>query len=71
MAVKTVDSNHARIHWRDVLDTAALGQDLVIEHYGKPTAAVIPYADFVAIQATLAALRRARLAEDAGANEDN
>jgi PHD/YefM family antitoxin component YafN of YafNO toxin-antitoxin module len=37
----------------------------VIERYGEPTAALIPYEDFVAIQEILADLRAARRAEAA------
>lgn len=62
MTVRTVDSNRARIHWRDVLDTARAGLDSVIEHYGRPTAAVIPYADYEALQEELDDLRAGRRA---------
>lgn len=62
MTVRTVDSNRARIHWRDVLDTARAGLDSVIEHYGRPTAAVIPYSDYEALQEELDDLRASRRA---------
>lgn len=62
MTVQVVDSNRARIHWRNVIDTARAGLDSVIEHYGRPTAAVIPYADFLALQEDLDDLRAARRA---------
>jgi prevent-host-death family protein len=65
MTVNVVDSNRARLHWRDVLDAARAGSDTVIEHYNKPTAAVIPYADFVALQEALEDLRAARRAQAA------
>jgi prevent-host-death family protein len=60
MTVRTVDSNRARIHWREVLDAARAGEDSVIEHYGKPTAVVLPYADWEALQEALDDLRAAR-----------
>lgn len=63
MTVRVVDSNRARIHWREVLDAAQAGVDSVIEHDGKPTAVVLPYADWQALQAALDDLRAARRAQ--------
>lgn len=65
MAVQVVDSNRARIHWREILDAARGGSDSIIEHYGKPTAVVIPYADWEALQEALDDLRAARRAQAA------
>jgi len=65
MTVRTVDSNRARIHWREVLDAARAGDDSVIEHYGKPTAVVMPFADWEALQEELDDLRAARRAQAA------
>lgn len=63
MTVRVVDSNRARIHWREVLDAARAGVDSVIEHYGKPTAVVLPYVDWQALQEELDDLRAARRAQ--------
>jgi prevent-host-death family protein len=63
MTVRVVDSNRARIHWREVLDTARAGVDSVIEYHGKPTAVVLPYADWQALQEALDDLRAARRAQ--------
>ena len=49
MTVGIIDSNRARIRWREVLDAARAGEDSVIEHYGKPTAVVLPFADWEAL----------------------
>ena len=62
MTLQVVDSNRARIHWRNVLDTARAGTDSVIEHYGTRTAAVIPWVDYEALQDELDDLRAARRA---------
>ena len=62
MTLQVVDSNRARIHWRNVLDTARAGTDSVIEHYGTRTAAVIPWVDYEALQEELDDLRAARRA---------
>ena len=63
MPVKVMDSNDARTKWREVLDTARAGKDTVIERYGEPTAAVIPIADFEALQEQLDDLRAGRRAQ--------
>ena len=62
MTVQILDSGAARARWRDIMDSARAGQDTVIEHYNRPTAAVIPYADFLALQEELEDLRAARRA---------
>lgn len=63
MTVRTIDSNRARALWREILDAAQAGeQDLIVERYGKPVAALIAYEDFVALQDELDDLRAARLA---------
>ena len=60
MTVRVADSSWALIHWRMILDAARAGNDTVIEHYGKPTAVVVPYADWEALQEDLEDLRAAR-----------
>lgn len=59
----TLKSNDARIKWRAILDTARGGGDTVIVHYDTPTAVVIPYADFLALQDEFDDLRAARRAQ--------
>ena len=63
MAVKVYSSDQARAKWRDLLDTAVTGQDIIIERYGKPTVAVIAYEDFVEFNEILQDLRDAREAQ--------
>jgi prevent-host-death family protein len=63
MAMQILDSNRARAKWRDILDKAHAGTgEVVIERYGQPVAAVISYADYVALQDELDDLRAARRA---------
>jgi prevent-host-death family protein len=63
MTVKVYSSDQARAKWRDVLDTAVAGQDIIIERYGKPTVAVIAYEDFAEFNEILQDLRDAREAQ--------
>lgn len=50
MAVKTLDSNQARNHWREMLDTVlASNADVVITRYSQPVAAVVSYEDYLAV----------------------
>lgn len=62
MTVMTLDSRNARTKWRDIMDTAQTGGETVIERYGRPTAAVIPYSDYEALQEELDDLRASRRA---------
>ena len=63
MTVRVVESNRARALWREILDRAQAGtEDVVVERYGKPVAAVIAYEDFVALQDEIDDLRAARRA---------
>jgi prevent-host-death family protein len=59
----TLPSDKARANWRDVLDSAGRGEDIVVERYGKPTVAIIAYDDYLAIQDELAEMRDAREAQ--------
>ena len=61
MPVMTWDSNDARIKWRQLLDQTGEA-DAIITRYGKPTAAVIDYEDYLALQEELDDLRAARRA---------
>jgi prevent-host-death family protein len=65
MVGEVLDSNRARTVWRELLDRARAGMDTVIERYGKPTAALIPYEDYEALQEELEDLRAGRRAEAA------
>lgn len=65
MATKTLSSDQARTHWRDLLDSAMAGHPIVIERHGKPAVAVIAYEDFIELQDALDDLRDSRLAESA------
>jgi len=65
MASKILNSDDARTRWRDILDAAGAGQDVVIARYGKPMAAVIPIADYEALLEELDDLRAGRRAQAA------
>lgn len=63
MVPKIVNTNVARNSWREVVDTVQTGKsDVVVERYGKPMIAVIPYDDYVALQDALEDIRAARTA---------
>jgi len=65
MSLTTFESREARAKWRKLLDRASAGGDSVIERYGQPTAAVIPFEDFLALQEELDDLRAGRRAQEA------
>ncbi|MFZ2358531.1 MAG: type II toxin-antitoxin system prevent-host-death family antitoxin [Anaerolineae bacterium] len=65
MPYQVLNSDDARTRWRDILDAANSGQDVLIARYGKPTAAVIPIADYEALTEELEDLRAARRAQAA------
>jgi len=65
MAYQILNSDEARSRWRDILDAAGAGADVVIARYGKPMAAVIPIADYEALIEELADLRAGRRAQAA------
>ncbi len=46
MSTKTMSSDQARSNWRELLETAVSGNSIIIERYGKPIAAIIPYDQF-------------------------
>ena len=63
MEALVLNSHQVRARWRDVLDEASAGvSDVIVERYGKPVAAVIPYQDYAALQEELDELRAARRA---------
>ena len=63
--VKVYSSDEARAHWRDIMDVATGGGDVVVERYGKPMVAVIPYEDYMSLLDALEELRDARDAAEA------
>ena len=63
MEIATMDSNSARAKWRDMLDSASAGEDVVITRYGKPITAMISYEDYVALVDELDDLRSAKRAK--------
>jgi prevent-host-death family protein len=63
MDIATIDSNNARAKWRNLLDTASAGEDVVITRYGKPVTAMINYDDYIALIDELDDLRSARRAK--------
>jgi prevent-host-death family protein len=65
MLTKALSSEQARIQWRGVIDAAVAGENVIIERYGKPTAVVISYQDFAAIEEIMEDLRDAREVEAA------
>lgn len=46
MSTSVISSDQARANWRQVLDTAVAGQQVIIERYGKPVAVLVPYAEY-------------------------
>lgn len=58
-----LDSRSVRAQWRDVVDQAVAGQDVIVTRSGKPTVAVISYADYERIQEQLEDMRSVQLAE--------
>jgi len=51
MTVKRLDSNQARNHWREMLDTVLADDiDVVITRYNKPIVTVVAYEDYLDIQ---------------------
>ncbi len=40
-----ISSDQARTKWRELLDSVIAGERIVIERYGKPVAAIVPYQD--------------------------
>jgi antitoxin (DNA-binding transcriptional repressor) of toxin-antitoxin stability system len=62
MQIKVLKSDHARQHWRDLLDQIAAGEEMVIERYNKAVAAMIPIDIYLALQEEIEDLRLAPIA---------
>lgn len=66
MTVWKLSANEARGRWHDVVDAAASGDtDVVVERYGKPMVAIIPYEDYAELVDDLDDMRAARRAAEA------
>lgn len=65
VGVRILKSTETRQNWRDVLDAVCAGNDVVIERYEKPVAALIAYEDFIALGEALDDLRLGRRAQAA------
>jgi PHD/YefM family antitoxin component YafN of YafNO toxin-antitoxin module len=63
MSAQVMKSDEARLKWRDVIETALVGGDTIIERYNRPTAVVIPFDDYEAILEALEDYRAGRRAE--------
>ena len=59
---KILSITQARTQWRHTMDIVTDGGAVVIERYGKPTAAVISFEDYLNLQEELDELRAARRA---------
>ncbi|GEM_PF-1787372 len=67
MPVRTMNSEEARNEWRMILDLVSqAGIDVVIEHHGKATVAVLSYEVYRAIEPALAALRAKADSKESG-----
>jgi len=64
----TISSDQARINWRDTIDTAFKGDEVVIERYSKPVAVVVSYEEWQRrfTQKQVEAIISAQRAKDAG-----
>lgn len=62
---KTLTADEARTNWRDMLDTALRGGEMVIERYNKPIAVVVNYEEWQArfTKREVEAIVAARLAD--------
>lgn len=62
----TITADQARINWRDTIDAAFKGDEIVIERYSKPVAVVVNYDDWQRrrfTQREVEAIVKAKLAE--------
>jgi hypothetical protein len=63
MPARTMTSDEARSNWRKLLEGALSGDtDTIVERFGQPVGALIPFADYVAILEALEDLRVVRQA---------
>ena len=64
MAIRVLSSSEAQSNLSDILDASSESQDTIIERANHPVAAVIPYADYVALLDVLNQLRQRRSITD-------
>jgi PHD/YefM family antitoxin component YafN of YafNO toxin-antitoxin module len=70
MTVKTLDSNQARNHWREMLDTVLKNDtDVVITRYDQPVVTMLAYEDYLAVHDELVKQRAARKARQQAERE--
>lgn len=43
LSTMTITSDHARLNWRDTINNATSGKEVVIERYNKPTATLVSF----------------------------
>ena len=63
MSVLTMKSEEARNSWRDMLDHALMGGEVVIERYDKPMAVMVNYKQWQAWKRLLTRITRDRYEE--------
>lgn len=63
MSILTMKSEEARNSWRDMLDHAHTGGEVVIERYGKPMAVMVNYEQWQAWKRRLTRITRERYGE--------
>lgn len=66
MTTSVISSDQARANWREVLDTAVAGQQIIIERYGKPVAVLVPYAEYEQASTPPTAVRETQAAYQTG-----
>ena len=71
MNLRTMASDEARTHWRDLLDAVSAGKtNVVIERFGKPTAILVGVTEYETYQQALALLQELVDQEDPAAAEE-
>lgn len=59
----TLDSNEARMQWRDMLDNAR-GRETIITRYKQPVAVLIDYDTWLAVREHIDAYQKERIREE-------
>ena len=68
METVVFESDEARKHWRDVMDAALVGKEVVIKRYGKPQTVVINHETWAAWKKQRLAFLDAQSAEGEAGN---
>ena len=58
MAVTTIGSEEARLHWRDTVETAYLGDQVIVHRGKRPTVVMIGYQQWQKMTADLERVAR-------------